>query len=122
MQIRNHIKSPEFKIGDLVKIRPREEISQSLKSQSVPGGCLLTDQMLEYCGRVYPVRRVVANLFDERRKRTFRPRWPFYILGDLVCDGRSVLFSHPCDHSCFLLWRQDWLEKAPENPPQDGET
>jgi hypothetical protein len=102
---------PAFKTGDLVRIKSKEMILKSVYPSGRSDGCPFTKQMWNYCGNVHTVLKVVESFFDERRKRSFQPRSTIYILQNVICDGR---FDHGpvCDHSCFLMWHQDWLDKV----------
>lgn len=105
-------RTPRFKEGETVRVKSTEMISRSVGVAGRLDGLLFTSQMWGYCGQTYPVRRVVTSLFNERRKRSVRPRAPLYVLDHLTCEGLTDRFSFRCDHGCFLLWHEDWLEKA----------
>jgi len=105
-------KSPKFASGELVRIKSRENISKLIQPTNKLDGFLFMDQMWNYCGNMYPVLKLVDSIFNEHQKRTFRPRANIYILENILCDGNVEQFQSKCDHACFLLWHEDWLEKA----------
>ena len=107
-----HRKSFKFKAGENVRIKPKELIFSSLDSEEKLDGLLFTNQMAEYCGKSYKILRAGSSFFNEHQHRTYRPRSPFYILENLICEGRISNLPYRCDHSCFLMWHEDWLEKA----------
>ena len=101
---------PVFCKGNLVCIRPREEILITLDSLKKLDGCLFMDQMWNYCGQSYKILKVVKNILDERLLIMFQPKAPVYILDGLICEGKLDTFQHTCDHSCFFLWHEKWLK------------
>lgn len=102
----------QFRAGEIVRVKTREDVANSLDSTNKLEGCLFTEQMWKYCGYTYPVLKVVKSFFSEHKKRTYKPRSPLYVLENVICEGRSSQFQARCDHSCFLLWHEDWLESC----------
>jgi hypothetical protein len=103
-------KKAKFRVHTLVKVKTAENILSSLDQTGKLDGCLFTEQMRRYCGQEHRVLRVVNSFFNERYKRSYRPRSPLYLLENLLCDGVQTGFSAKCDHGCFLFWREEWLE------------
>lgn len=106
-------KTPKFRAGDILRVKSRDSIFGSIYPTNKLDGCLFVEQMWDYCDNYYKVLRVVDTFFDEQKKRTFKSRLPLYILENLICEGREDSFQIKCDHGCFLLWHEDWLEKSP---------
>jgi hypothetical protein len=104
-------KSQLFSVGEAVRVKSKDAILKSTDPDRTLDGCLFAPQMWDYCETVHTVSRVVDSLFNERRKRTVRPRAPLYILDQLTCLGRADNLVLACDHACFFLWHEDWLEK-----------
>jgi hypothetical protein len=104
-------KIPDFKTGDIVKIIATDDIFKTLNSERKCDGLLFTDQMQNYCGSTFKILRAVNTVFNEHRQRSFKTKSTFYILENLICDGKADNLPHKCDHSCFLLWHKRWLEK-----------
>lgn len=111
MPFRKWRKSPKFHIGEMVRVKSRDSILESIGLTNKLDGCLFMEQMWSYCGKTYGVFKVINSFFNEHHKRTVRPRSPMYILDNLLCEGIVSHFPHKCDHSCFLLWHEEWLEK-----------
>jgi hypothetical protein len=106
------VKIPRFSEGDIVHIRAKEKIADGLDQYNEHEGCLMMEQMWEYCGKNYKVIKVVQNFFDEYKYTMYKVRSPLYILDGLICNGISKAFDRKCDRSCFLLWHEEWLEKV----------
>jgi hypothetical protein len=104
------IRSHKFSVGDAVRVRPREKISQGLDSFNRLEGCLMIDQMWEYCGEKLIVMKVVNNVFDESQYKMFETRSPLYLLEGVLCNGTTKSFEYNCDRSCYLLWHEEWLQ------------
>lgn len=105
-------RKPKLKAGESARVKSFGDIVTSLDPTGRLDGCLFTEQMKGYCGSRYAVLKTVRAFFNEHRQRTFRARVPLYILEGVICDGKTSEFSHECDHSCFLLWHENWLEKV----------
>jgi len=98
--------------GDIVSILKRDEILATLDSCGKHEGCLMMEQMWQYCGKSFKVIKVVNNFFDEYQYKMYKVRPPLYILEGLICDGIVESFEHRCDRSCYLLWHEEWLDKT----------
>ena len=110
-RIKPEIEIPKLSVGDIVRIRSREEISRSLDSSGRCDGCLMMDQMGNYCGETFKVLKIVTNFFDEFKFKMYRSRSQLYILDGLICNGQGTSFNERCDRSCYLLWHRDWLKQ-----------
>ena len=105
-------KIPKYRVGDMVKVLSKEEISQKLNDYSKQDSCLFMNQMWEYCGKEFKIAKVVKNLFDEQHCKMYNTSFHLYILNGVICRGEVESFDHRCDHSCHFLWHEDWLTKA----------
>ena len=106
------VRIPKFSVGDIVKVHTSEKISQTLNSLNKHEGCLMMDQMWQFCGKGFKILKVVNNFFDEYQYKMYKVRSPLYILDGLICDGVVKSFEHGCDRSCYILWHEDWLEQS----------
>lgn len=104
------VKLPKFSIGDIVRVRPKETISQNLDSFIRLEGCLFMEQMWQYCGQTFNIIQTVNHFFDEHRFKMYRPKANFYLLDGLICSGDAKSLGQRCDRSCYLFWHEDWLE------------
>ena len=107
------IKKPKFNEGEVVRVKSPDDIAKSIhRTSKTLDGCLFTGQMWDYCDSTHKVLKLVNSFYNERKRRTYKPRSPLYILENLLCEGKVDDFPHKCDHGCFLLWHEEWLEKA----------
>jgi hypothetical protein len=109
---KNQLRRPKFTAGDTIKVRSKQEISKSVNPLGTLDGCLMMDQMWEFCGKGFKILKVVDNFFDEYQYRMYKVRSPLYILEGLICNGLVESFEHRCDRSCYILWHEDWLQKS----------
>lgn len=94
--------------GDMVRVRSKEEIYSTLDFEKKFHGCTFLDCMGEYCGTTQRVYKPMIRFLDERDFK-FKKTRGIVLLENVFCDG-NLVFGH-CDRSCFLFWREEWLEK-----------
>ena len=97
-----------LRAGDLVRVRSREEIQDTLNHRNVLKGCSFMKEMEPYCGTTQRVFKTVSRFLDERDYRVKKTRG-IVLLEGVFCEG-TELFG-PCDRSCFFFWREEWLER-----------
>lgn len=100
-----HINS--LKMGDLVKVRSKEEIMSTLDPFNELKGCAFLSEMHQYCGTEQRVFKSMERFMDERDYKVKKTRG-LILLENNFCSG-TPLFGK-CDRSCFLFWREEWLE------------
>jgi len=102
-----------FKIGDIVKVKPGEEIRKTLDSSGKLGGCLFMKGMWDHCEHEFKILKVVDNVFDEHKYIMYKVTTPLYLLDGLICDGIAEGITARCDRSCHYFWREEWLAAHP---------
>jgi hypothetical protein len=108
---KRNMKIAKFSEGEMVRIKPREHVVQTLDPEDKADGCVFMRQMWDCCGHDFRVRKIVFNFFDEYQYKMYEPRAPLYLLENLICDGITDSFAYRCDRSCYLMWHESWLEK-----------
>jgi hypothetical protein len=101
--------SAHLKAGDLVRVRSLEEIQTTLNHWRQLRGCTFMPEMAEYCGTTQRVLKPMKRFVDERDLRVKRSRG-IILLAGVNCQGTAEF--GPCDRSCSLFWREEWLEKT----------
>ena len=111
-EVKNSIySSPDpLKSGDIVRVRSKEEIRQTLDKKNRLEGCFFMDEMWLYCGTQQRILRRVEGFFDEAELRMFSTR-DIVLLDGLNCSGKVSYFETRCDRFCFFFWKEVWLEK-----------
>jgi hypothetical protein len=104
--------SSSLKAGDIVRVRSKEQIMQTLDENKRLEGCYFRSDMWQYCGGEYKVFKRVDYFFDESSSKMRKAR-NMVLLEGLYCSGElPMYFKHRCDRSCFFFWKDAWLEKV----------
>jgi len=111
-----------IKPGEVVRIKPLNEIENTLDEKGrYDGLAYMKTAMDKYCGSTHMVKKRVNLFFDERRQRLLRLR-DVVILDEVYCEipKNSPLEWAGCDRTCFLFWKEAWLERVhPEKARSD---
>lgn len=99
-----------LKPGDIVKIRSKEQILQTLDKDNRLGGCFFMDEMWQYCGSKQKVLKRVEYFIKEAEFRMLKTHNTVLLEG-IHCSGKLLSFKHSCDRNCNFFWREEWLEK-----------
>jgi hypothetical protein len=92
--------------GDLVAVKSKGEIEESLDEGKRNRGLYFDHDMVRYCGGRYRVLRIVERLIDERTGRMVTVRAPCVVLDGVVATGEYHAFRAQEEH---ILWRETWL-------------
>lgn len=101
-----------LKVGEIVRVKSVDEIKKTLDGNNKFQGLEYTLAMDKYCRGTYRVFRKVDRAFDERRWELSRVK-NVVLLEGVYCDGDSGIEVDwdGCDRSCFLWWKEAWLER-----------
>ena len=104
--------SPDVKLrpGDLVEVRPPDEILQTLDSHGTLNDLPFMPEMIDFCGKRFRVsRRVVKTCFSGSisTMRVFRND-DVVTLESVRCSGDA---HGGCQKACVIFWREAWLRK-----------
>ncbi len=94
--------------GDWVRVRSWEEIQPMLDPFKETRGCAFLEDMRKYCGTKQRVFKAMERFLDERDYKVKKVRGVI-LLENVICGGVPAFGR--CDRSCFLFWREEWLEK-----------
>jgi hypothetical protein len=104
-----HRGSPErldLKVGDLVEVKTKDEILETLDERDRTRGLRFDREMLRYCGRRGRVLRRVEHIIDEKTGTMLSINSDCIIIDDFVCTGDYHRF---CPRSIYPYWRESWL-------------
>jgi len=107
------VPSTRLQAGDLVRVRSLAEIEATLNQWRQLKGCAFMPEMAEYCGSTQRVLKPMNRFVDERDLRVKKSSG-IILLEGVMCRGTADFGS--CDRSCFVFWREEWLEKIEGNP------
>jgi hypothetical protein len=98
--------------GELVRVKPHEEILKTLNTRSQNRGMLWDAEMVPYCGKTYRVLRRVTKIVNERTGEMQEMKTPCIILESVVCQARYSHCRMFCPRSIYPYWREIWLERV----------
>jgi len=94
--------------GELVRIRTKREIEETLNSQFKNRGLWFDKEMTRFCGGIYTVRARVDRQIDERTGKMVTINTPCITLEGVTATGEYFEFA-PLDERIY--WREIWLER-----------
>ena len=98
--------------GELVQIRTKAEILDTLDVNSRNRGLAFDVEMVPYCGRTYRVLRRVEKIVNEKTGEMLKLPNNCIVLDGVVCRGclsRNRLF---CPRSIYSYWHEVWLKRV----------
>jgi hypothetical protein len=98
-----------LKAGDLVRVRPVEEIQATLSYRGELRGCVFMREMHPYCETTQRVLKPIERFLDERDYQLKKCKG-MVLLEGIMCQGTELFGS--CDRSCYFFWREEWLERV----------
>jgi hypothetical protein len=104
--------SETFQVGDLVRIKSREEILDTLGPDGKNRGLWFDREMLPFCGATSTVKSRVERFIDEPTGELIVLRSDCYILDDVACSGDRSVNRSFCPRAIYPWWRAAWLERV----------
>ena len=101
--------------GDIVEVRPPDEILATLDANGTLHGLPFMPEMVEFCGKRFRVsRRVLKTCMSGSGPSTMKgiDRDDVVILDNLRCSGAS---HDGCQKQCMIFWREAWLRKSQDD-------
>ena len=98
--------------GDLVQVKPHEEILKTLNRRNRNRGLFFGPEMVPYCDSVRQVRARVEHLIDERTGRMLTLPGECLILEGVICGSRYSERRLFCPRSLYPFWREIWLRRV----------
>ena len=99
----------QLKPGDVVKVKSKSEIVETLDVNGKNRGLWFDPIMLRYEGKELTVTKRVTTLVDEASGQIRQLKMPSVVLDDLRCDSIHRRF---CSRLLNLFWREVWLERV----------
>lgn len=103
--------------GDVVEVKGAAEILATLDQNGALGGLPFMPEMIEFCGKRFPVfKRVVKTCYYGlgTGMRKFAAE-DVLILDGIRCSGSD---HDGCQKACTIFWREAWLRKINDQPAQ----
>lgn len=96
--------------GNIVCVRPREQIMATLDRKWRNRGLSFDADMLRYSGGRYRVLRRVERIIDEKSGRMLRISKDCLILDGVICTAQCRRDRLFCPRGTYAYWREVWLE------------
>lgn len=109
-----------FRPGELVQIRSRHEIRETLTPEGKNRGLWFDREMLPYCGQKARVKTKVERFIDEGSGRLVELASDCYILDDVVCQSSRSEGRWFCPRAIYPWWREAWLEPVEQAVDEPG--
>ena len=106
---------PTLSIGDVVEVRPVEEILAGLDDRGELDSLPFMPEMLQLCGRRFVVDKIAFKTCDTATWTGLRRLTDTVHLAGLRCDGQA---HGGCQAGCLIFWKTAWLTRV-SGPTQD---
>lgn len=108
-------KTPSMTLGvnlsDLVEVKSKAEIEQTLGVNSRNRGLWFDVEMLPYCNRRFRVLRRIERLIDEKFGKMVRLSNDCLTLHGVTFSGDISLKTRLYPRAFYPYWREIWLKK-----------
>jgi hypothetical protein len=97
--------------GELVQVRAKDEIMQTINAVQKNRGLWFDVEMLRFCGKTFRVLRRVERIINDKTGAMIRMPNGCLILDGATCSGcvsRDRLF---CPRSIYPYWHEVWLKR-----------
>jgi hypothetical protein len=113
-RIMEPVRAEKLRVGDLVRVKSRDEILATLDPEGRVGGLPFMPEMLAFAGRTLPIDAVAHRTCDTVKTSgtsgtTRRMEGAVHLQG-ARCDGSA---HGGCQARCLLYWKEDWVEAVP---------
>jgi hypothetical protein len=98
--------------GELVQIKSREEIAETLNAAGRNKGLWFDREMMAHCGGTYRVRQRIHRFIDDRDGRMIELKSDCVTLDGVVCSGDLSLRRWFCPRLIYPYWREAWLRRV----------
>jgi hypothetical protein len=106
--------------GDLVEVRPLEEIGATLDDNLKHRGLSFSEEMSPACGKRFRVKNRVDRLIDERTGKMIELKNDCIVLDGFVCNGNRSPGALFCPRESYPLFREAWLRRVDDGAPRVG--
>lgn len=105
-----------IRVGDLVEVRSKEEILQTLDAQGRLDGMPFMPEMFAFCGQRFRVNKSAHKTCDYSVYPFLSRRMERTVHLETRCNGSA---HDGCEAGCLLYWKYDWLRPISENSHEE---
>ena len=102
--------------GELVRIKPYQEILNTLNTRDRNRGLYFDAEEVPYCGGEYRVLKRVTRIIHEKTGKMLEMKTPSLILDSVICESRYSECRLFCPRSIYSYWREIWLDRVEPKP------
>jgi predicted transglutaminase-like cysteine proteinase len=106
-----------LQVGDVVRIRPLEEINATINERMRNRGLHIDEEMTRYCGLRTRVTDRVSQIINEQTGEMMHFKNPCIVLDNTECLGEYSENRLLCPRKIKTYWREAWLDKV-EGPAE----
>lgn len=106
--------------GELVKIRNKEDIFQTVNAHCKNRGLQIDEEMTRYCGGQFRVRSRVTKIINESTGEMMNFTNPCIVLDGVDCLGEYADRRLLCPRRITTYWREIWLTRLDERSGAPG--
>jgi hypothetical protein len=103
--------------GELVEVKSKEEIFETLDERDRTRGLRFDGEMLQYCGRRGRVLRRIQKIIDEKTGRMLSIDSDCIVIDGFICTGD---YHRSCPRAVYPYWRESWLKRVEEDSSDLG--
>ena len=100
--------------GEMVRVRSKEEIMQTINEGSRNRGLWFDVEMVPFCGKTFRVLRRVERIINEKTGRLISLPNDCLILEGVECSGCFSRYRLFCPRRIYPYWREIWLRRTDE--------
>lgn len=98
--------------GELVEVRPKEEIMRTINMRHRNRGLWFDVEMLPFCGKTFRVHSRVDQIINEKTGTMMKMASPCITLEGVACSGCYSRYRLFCPRSIYPYWREIWLKRV----------
>jgi len=106
--------------NELVQIKTREEIEETLEEHGRNRGLLFDKELVPYCGGRYRVLRHVERIINEKTGKMMHLPTDCVILEGVTCGAKFSEKRLFCPRQIYSFWREIWLKRVDEHSRLDS--
>lgn len=102
----------DLQAGELVRIKPLDDIVATLDVRNRNRGLLFDLEMANFCGGTFRIKKRVEKIINERTGEMIRLPNDCLILEGVSCVSQVHSDRLFCPRRIYAYWRGSWLERA----------
>jgi hypothetical protein len=111
------VRALDVQPGELVRIKPYQEILQTLDTRNRNRGLFFDAEEVPYCGGEFRVLKRVSRIIHERTGKMLEMKTPSLILDSVICESRYSECRLFCPRAIYSYWREIWVERVEPKTP-----